>query len=190
MKANLNAILIDHDDSFTFNLRHWLQGFIADVTIINHRALLNYDCLPNLSNYQLVVLSPGPKSPQDYPHTMNWINQIPMEHPILGICLGMQLMTVACGGEVSKYTPPSHGKTSKLKTDLPFQDLTVARYHSLRCSSLDQFNILATSDDLPMWIKHKSKKWIGLQFHPESFLTDGSDQLQNFFKGWINETGH
>lgn len=190
MKANVNAILIDHDDSFTFNLRHWLQGVVNDVTIINHRALLESSTRPQLLENQLIVLSPGPNSPNNYPHTIKWMNEMDAHNPVLGICLGMQLMTLAGGGGVSKYAPPLHGKTSKLKTDLPFGDLSVARYHSLGCSGLDQFKILATSDDLPMWIQHKKKKWMGMQFHPESFLTEKSNLLQNFCLDWLNETSH
>lgn len=181
MKDNLKVILIDHDDSFTFNLRHWLFDFAGEVTIINHREVSEQ----NFSQFDLVVLSPGPKHPQDYPHILTWLNKVSPEKPIFGVCLGMQLMTISAGGQVESYSPPLHGKTSNLISGSNLNNLKVARYHSLKCSGLKQFDILAESDDLPMWIQHQEKKWMAVQFHPESFLTENSARLQHHIKDWI-----
>ncbi|OFZ30543.1 MAG: hypothetical protein A2622_09115 [Bdellovibrionales bacterium RIFCSPHIGHO2_01_FULL_40_29] len=179
----MKALLIDHDDSFTHNLRHWLSAFTDHVEIINHRAVHNQD----FSNYSFIVLSPGPKSPRDYPHMIEWLQKQNPAQPLFGVCLGMQLMAISEGAEVIPYSPPLHGKKSKLKSDiLPFDNIGVARYHSLCCAHLNEFITLATSDQIPMWIQHKSKKWMAVQFHPESFLTEQTFEFQNYLKKWIS----
>ncbi|MFZ3230915.1 MAG: aminodeoxychorismate/anthranilate synthase component II [Pseudobdellovibrio sp.] len=178
----MNALLIDHDDSFTFNLLHWLRGLTDSVEIINHSKIRDQ----NFSNFDFIVLSPGPKNPQDYPNIINWLNTINPHKPIFGVCLGMQLMTIASNGSVTSYAPPRHGKKSVLNSENPvLNKIAVARYHSLKCMGLDQFKILATSDDIPMLIQHQEKKWLGIQFHPESFLTEKTYLFQNFLNNWI-----
>ena len=181
MKDNVKAVLIDHDDSFTFNLRHWLLDFVKQVKIISHREVSEQ----TFTDFDLVVLSPGPKHPQDYPHMLNWLKNVPCEKPIFAVCLGMQLMALTSDGQVESYSPPLHGKTSKLVSKTNLNNLKVARYHSLKCAALNQFDILATSDELPMWIQHQEKKWMAVQFHPESFLTERPDLLQQHLKEWI-----
>lgn len=189
----MNALLIDHDDSFTFNLQHWLQGLAATVEIINHQEINTQD----FSAYDLIVLSPGPKNPYDYPHIIHWLKQNYFLKSIFGVCLGMQLLTVASGGDVNPYTPPFHGKKSKLHIQFnqnnylnELSNIEVARYHSLKCLNLLNFNVLAFSEEadrsqIPMWIEHKNKKWLGVQFHPESFLTEKSYLVQNALKTWM-----
>lgn len=182
MKALSKVLLIDHDDSFTFNLQHWLASFADQVSIINHTELFDQ----NLSEFGLVVLSPGPKHPLDYPHIISFLTESKKTPPIFGVCLGMQLMTIASNGLVETYSPPLHGKTSCLQSDFSeINNLEVARYHSLKCSNLNSFKILASSEDLPMWIQHKTKKWMAVQFHPESFLTANSEAIQSFLLKWI-----
>jgi anthranilate/para-aminobenzoate synthase component II len=184
MKAEIkklkSAILIDHDDSFTFNLQHWLQQFCDVVEIINHTQIRDQ----SFSEFDLIVLSPGPKSPNDYPHILNWLNQFPIK-PIFGVCLGLQLLVTAAGGKISKYSPPLHGKTSTLIGEPKFNGLIVARYHSLFCDQLPNFEILAYADDKPMWAKHFDRKWMGSQFHPESFLTNDTSVFQNYICDWM-----
>ena len=180
----MKALIIDHDDSFTFNLRHWLFAICDDIEIVNHHRIHDQ----NFLEYDLVVLSPGPKSPKDYPHVINWLEKKYFKKPIFGVCLGMQLMTLASGGTVESYSPPQHGKKSKLNTNLPgFKDLEVARYHSLYCSDVSQFDLIALSENIPMWIEHKTHSWLGLQFHPESFLTEKTSLLQNYIRSWIKK---
>jgi len=182
MKDPVHAVLIDHDDSFTFNLRHWLHQFIKHVEILNHREITSQ----RFSETDLIVLSPGPKHPNDYPHILNWLKNYPFNKPIFGVCLGMQMMHVSEGGNVVSYTPPLHGKTSVLSSrDSSLNNLVVARYHSLHCDGETTFQTLATSDDLKMWIQHPQKKWMGVQFHPESFLTENTSVVQNYVKHWL-----
>lgn len=171
------AIIIDHHDSFTWNIKNWLsQSFdvqIIDCAEINAQTNLKAD---------LIVLSPGPKSPNDYSETLNYLKTLPADQCVLGICLGMQMMTVASGGSVTTYSPPLHGKSSALITpNEKLNHLKVARYHSLMCSVIDSYELVAeTEKNIPMIIKHKQKNWIGYQFHPESFLTEKSKVYLDF----------
>ncbi len=184
------ALLIDHDDSFTQNLKHWLRPVFDDVKVIHHSQLNS----ENILDYDLCVLSPGPKSPQDYPQTLSWLRRLDQKTPVFGVCLGMQMMVMTEGGLVKAYSSPKHGKKSKLKILksklAAFNELEVARYHSLKTEiSLEFFDVLAESSDdqIPMWIEHKNKKWMGVQFHPESFLTENSDLYLQFLKSWLQQ---
>jgi anthranilate synthase/aminodeoxychorismate synthase-like glutamine amidotransferase len=177
------ALIVDHDDSFIWNIKFWLQPEF-ETTIINHKYVLDFE---KLNTYDLIILSPGPKHPADYPKSLAILNS-KIKIPILGICLGHQMMTLTSNGVVSTYTPPLHGKKSKLCAAIEkFNHLQVARYHSLRCIPSDDFNILATSQDdhSVMWVEHKNKKQMGLQFHPESFLTEKSDLYRSYILSWM-----
>ena len=95
-------------------------------------------------------------------------------------------MAFQAKNEVSSYSPPYHGKTSQI--NLVFKNNTqkeirIARYHSLKCNINHSFEVLAQVENhIPMIIKHKSKNWLGLQFHPESFLTDSPDDIISYIK--------
>ena len=183
----MKSILIDHDDSFTYNLQHWLRP-LHPVEVINHR-----DLGPDLKA-DFFILSPGPKTPRDYPQVLEFINQLPQSTPVYGVCLGLQMMVHLSDGQISPYSPPLHGKKSRLNVlskEYSFLNNTeVARYHSLHCSGYDPeiFETLAISqeDQTPMWLKHRHKKWMGVQFHPESFLTEKADIHLQFLKNWLN----
>lgn len=189
----MKALLIDHDDSFTQNLKHWLKPLFTEIVVINHlqlREKLNW----NLLNHQfdLFVLSPGPKSPEDYPHTLEMLRSVGPRPAIYGVCLGLQMMAVSCGMSVSTYSPPLHGKTSKLhildSCVQDFEGLAVARYHSIKVDgSSSEFRLLAQSEDdhQPMWFQHQTKRWMAVQFHPESFLTEAAEKHLNFLRTWL-----
>jgi anthranilate synthase/aminodeoxychorismate synthase-like glutamine amidotransferase len=188
-RMNERVLLIDHDDSFTYNLRDWLRPAFAEVTVAHHRSEKVFD-----KPYDLIVLSPGPHSPAYYPHVLQQIKKLNPAQPVLGVCLGLQSLVEVSGGTVSAYTPPLHGKTSQLRIINPsaeksiFEKLHVARYHSLACQGFeDQFNVCAVSedDDRPMWLEHTKKKWIGFQFHPESFLTEKSFLYRDYLVDWM-----
>lgn len=197
----MRAILIDHEDSFTHNLRHWLKPLFSVVDVLPHSHLFQlsiHDLIGHSTQPPLLVLSPGPKTPDDYPNSISLLHEIPAAVPVLGICLGMQLMTRACHGRVQPYSPPKHGKTSQLAISHPDfqalqniqQRLNVARYHSLRIEdpAPEGLEVIARAqdDNSPMWIQHRSKKWMGLQFHPESFLTENSDFHRKALKFWLD----
>jgi len=182
----MKALLIDHDDSFTYNLRNWLRPAFS-VEVRNHR-----DLEANLpeKNFDLIVLSPGPKSPKDYPHIKTFIQNLNSAQRVFGVCLGMQILNECDGGSVLPYTPPLHGKKSKLVvTDAQysaFNNIVVARYHSLQChlSKNTKFEVIAVSenDHLPMLLQHSEKPWTGFQFHPESFLTEKPELFLQYLK--------
>ncbi len=190
----MKALLLDHDDSFTQNLRHWLKPLFQEIVVINHLQLLESQNFNFLSKqFDVLVLSPGPKSPEDYPHSLEMLRSIDKNLAVFGVCLGLQMMALSCGLKVSTYTPPRHGKTSKLlafdSSVQEFNGLSVARYHSIKVDAAsDQFQLLATSadDHQPMWFKHRSKKWMAVQFHPESFLTEAPDLHLGYLKKWLH----
>jgi anthranilate/para-aminobenzoate synthase component II len=178
-------VLVDHDDSFTQNLKWWLLPSFS-VELVDYQQLNGF---APTSEIKLVVLSAGPKSPSDYKLTLNWLKKN-SSIPTLGICLGFQIMTLAENGRVEKYSPVQHGKSCSLKfTDVSRIGFSVARYHSLECLCSTDFNVIAQSefDHKIMWAEHKSKPWIGWQFHPESFLTDDRDFLMAYLLTWINK---
>ena len=91
----MKALLIDHDDSFTYNLQDWLRPIFAEVQVVNHREIEKFsEAIPHTDKpntgliHDLIVLSPGPKSPQDYPHVLEFIKT--QKRPIFGVCLGLQ----------------------------------------------------------------------------------------------------
>jgi anthranilate/para-aminobenzoate synthase component II len=179
----MKALLIDFDDSFTYNLRHWLSPLCSEVVVRNHRDL------SQLPETRLVVLSPGPLHPNNYPHAQTLLQKLPAETFVFGVCLGLQLMVASEGGLVESYSPPLHGKKSKLASRLPVNGMEVARYHSLKCVPTGDFETLATAadDGVPMWLKHKSKNWMGVQFHPESFLTANSEEHLKALSQWVKQ---
>jgi len=184
----MKILLVDHDDSFTYNLQHWLTPLCANIQVVNHR-----DLQKNLQA-NLIVLSPGPKNAIDYPHVLDFISQTSARTAVYGVCLGLQILVHASGGKVSPYTPPLHGKKSKLvilhKNYYSLNHTQVARYHSLYCTDYNKelFDLLAVSDkdQIPMWLKHKQKKWMDVQFHPESFLTEQPELHLKMLIDWLS----
>ncbi len=190
----LNALLIDHYDSFTYNIKSWLTPQF-DVVILPYSHLkeknLKYEFF---NNFNIIIFSPGPKSPQDYPHSLELLKKLKSHIPILGICLGMQMITENYGGKVIPYSPPLHGKISALRflknslNLMPTTEIHIARYHSLQCIQLpDSIELIAETVEthpVNMIIADFKNSVLGFQFHPESFLTEQSDfflqMLQKF----------
>lgn len=161
-----NVLLIDNDDSFTINLRHLLEMVLQiECNLINYRELSSI--VPNEND--LTVISPGPGRPADYPDYSIFRGA---EKPILGICLGMQILNDIYGGRTNHMEECIHGKAESI--DFEGKKINVARYHSLGLDKLaENFEVIArTGTGIPMAIKHKSRPIVGYQFHPESFLTD------------------
>lgn len=185
----MKLTLVDHDDSFTYNLRHWLKPLTSEVKIISH---LDID---KISTTDLLVLSPGPKSPSDYPHVINFLKNKSASYKIFGVCLGLQLMCYSEDIEVLPHDEPTHGKTSHLNIlNLKYahlDNLQVARYHSLYAKNINPSTFCThatdTKNKIPMWVEHTSKSWMAYQFHPESFLTEKSELWLQVLKEWINK---
>jgi len=161
----MRILLLDNDDSFTRNLEHLLVAEIGAVPQVLPHSRLG-EVRP--AEWDLAVLSPGPGSPQDYP---GYGPLLDSGLPVLGVCLGLQIINVHLGGDTGRLSACVHGRTE----DIHFagQPRTVARYHSLHLSRLGEgLEVLAVNrDGVPMAACHSSRPLMGYQFHPESFLT-------------------
>ncbi|MEZ0575704.1 aminodeoxychorismate/anthranilate synthase component II [Halodesulfovibrio aestuarii] len=167
----MRIVLIDNNDSFTRNLEHLLvmaTTFAPDIIPYgeNGAALLTYP----FEQSDLIVISPGPGHPAEY-NAYNGVFE--SEKPVLGICMGMQIINNYFGGTTDRLPDCVHGKTDLLEINGELR--TVARYHSLYLSSIGE-NLRVTSSlsgtNVPMIIEHQTRPVMGLQFHPESFLTE------------------
>jgi para-aminobenzoate synthetase component 2 len=167
-------LLIDNDDSFTINLWHLLaRESNAQINLLNYRQMGSVA----LGDYDLIIISPGPGHPRDYPGYQKLKD---IKIPILGICLGMQIMNDLYGGETGRLNECIHGKAESIEFD--GKKFNVARYHSLGIiKPSEDFEIIAfNKSGFPMAIKHKTRPIIGYQFHPESFLTDKEGYFINY----------
>jgi anthranilate synthase component 2 len=173
-------LMIDNYDSFTYNLVQYLAELKQEVEVYRHDEITIGEIKEK--NPQYIVLSPGPCTPKG-------------EIPILGVCLGHQTIGQAFGGKIIHAKTLMHGKTSKIHhTDQGvFKDLknpfTATRYHSLvieRATLPHCLEVTAWTDDEEiMGVRHKTLPIEGVQFHPESVLTEhGHDLLNNFLKAY------
>jgi len=160
-----NILLIDNYDSFTRNLEHLLAGRLSVVP-----SVLRYDKMPDLDldTYDLIVISPGPGKPSEY---LEYRRLLSCDTPVIGVCLGMQILNELYGGQTERLATCVHGKTDRIVFNGRTMD--VARYHSLYASRVAEcFEVVSSNaDGIPMAIRHKSQPRIGYQFHPESFMT-------------------
>jgi anthranilate synthase/aminodeoxychorismate synthase-like glutamine amidotransferase len=183
----MKLLMIDNYDSFTYNLVQYLQELGAEVvTVRNDRATVD-ELLA--AGYERCVVSPGPCTPDKAGISLEVVRRMPEAGiPTLGVCLGHQALAQAFGGRVVLQAPV-HGKTSVIEHDgrTIFQGLscplTVGRYHSLVVDPElpDCLEASAHSDDVLMALRHRELPAEGVQFHPESVLTDeGKLLLENF----------
>ena len=182
-------VVIDNYDSFTFNLVQMFRSYDLDISVFRADALSVEDVAQQRPDY--VLVSPGPKSPSAAGISTELIRRCQGAFPILGVCLGMQCMNEAFGGTTVHAPVPMHGKTSAVQHDgaglfagVP-APLTVARYHSLAITGIsDSLRVNARSaDGVPMAVQHVHHPLFGVQFHPESFLTQhGFTLAENFLR--------
>lgn len=181
-------LLLDHYDSFTYNLFQSLSMLGEDVHVVRYDEISLEEI--RQMNPKAIVLSPGPGSPNDKLHSLSIIQEFYQTIPMLGVCLGHQLLGVAFGGKIERAINVMHGKVSAVRHShaglfayLP-QPLPVMRYHSLVLENLPTcFNTtaIAMDDQSIMAIQHEKYPLYGLQFHPESIGTrDGDKILQAF----------
>ncbi|RZA26215.1 MAG: aminodeoxychorismate/anthranilate synthase component II [Proteobacteria bacterium] len=182
-------LLIDNYDSFTFNVEQYLGELHQKVkTIRNDQiTLLQIEKMKP----EAIVISPGPGSPDEAGITLSLIQEFAGKIPILGICLGHQAIGQAFGGKVARAPRMMHGKLSSITHDgkglfraLP-KSFDVTRYHSLHVEAKSLPSVLKvtakTEDGIIMGLRHKKFKIEGVQFHPESYLTEhGHKMLENF----------
>ncbi|HEY4741483.1 MAG TPA: aminodeoxychorismate/anthranilate synthase component II [Candidatus Acidoferrales bacterium] len=182
-------LLLDNYDSFTYNLAQYL-GQMGQTLVVKRNDQITLDEIADLAP-ERIVISPGPGTPKQAGISIPIVERFAGKIPILGVCLGHQAIGDAFGGRVIRAKKIMHGKTSEIhhdgKTifrDLP-QDFPATRYHSLiveRKSLPAELEISAeTEDGTIMGLRHRKLKVEGVQFHPESVLTDtGYQLLQNF----------
>ncbi len=187
----MKLLMIDNYDSFTYNLVQYFGELGAEVLVHRNDEITLAD-IEALKPSHLVV-SPGPCSPAEAGISVAAIQHFAGKLPILGVCLGHQSIGAAFGGRIIRAQQLMHGKTSVIHTsqqgvfaDLP-QDYTVNRYHSLaieRSSCPAELEVTAWTDDGEiMGVRHRSLPIEGVQFHPESILTEhGHALLNNFLK--------
>ena len=189
----MKLLMIDNYDSFTYNIVQYLGELGADVSVARNDEITLADIDAQLAAGQLdrLVISPGPCSPAEAGISVAAIQHFAGKLPILGVCLGHQAIGAAFGGTIVRAQQLMHGKTSVMTTTqegvfagLPKQ-FTVNRYHSLsieRATCPACLKVTAWTDDGEiMGVKHTSLDIEGVQFHPESILTEhGHAMLKNF----------
>jgi len=186
-------LMIDNYDSFTYNVVQYCLELGADLKVIRNDEL-TVDEIKEL-HPQKIIISPGPATPNEAGVTLELIKEFSDTTPILGICLGHQSIAQAFGGEVIRARNMMHGKTSQVKIDkdtvifkgLP-EEFRATRYHSLTVNQENLPSIIvptsySTDDHEIMSIEIKDKNIYGVQFHPESIMSEhGYEMLDNFLK--------
>ena len=182
-------LMIDNYDSFTYNLVQYLAEIGQEVKVVRNDKISIEEI--NKLNPQYIVISPGPCTPNEAGISLELIEAFKGKIPILGVCLGHQSIGQAFGGKIIHAQTIMHGKTSKISHNNKgvFKGIKnpfiATRYHSLvidKKSLPNCFDITAWTDDNEiMGIKHKELAIEGVQFHPESILSEhGHDLLKNF----------
>ena len=186
----MKIILIDNYDSFTFNLYHYLSSF-AKVDVLRNDKLDHHYILRK--GYNKIVISPGPGNPNQSGNCLKIVKNLYKKMPILGVCLGHQIIGQIFGSKIIQAKELVHGKTSNILNkkigilkNLP-KKFSATRYHSLvidkKSLSKDLKITSSTSDGTIMGVMHKEYKTHGVQFHPESIKTKyGLKILENFVK--------
>ena len=180
--------LVDNYDSFTYNLFQYLSELGADVHVHRHDAI----DIPGLEALRPthLVISPGPKTPDEAGISVDAIRHFAGAVPVLGVCLGHQAIGQAFGGQVVRGREPVHGKTSDVTHDGKTlfagieNPMTATRYHSLVVEGdlPDVLEVSAWCDgDVIMGLRHKEMAVEGVQFHPESILTSAGKRLLGNF---------
>jgi anthranilate synthase component 2/para-aminobenzoate synthetase component 2 len=181
-------LIIDNYDSFVHNIARYFVELGEQVRVVR-----NDEVEPADLNAKALVISPGPCTPDEAGVSLQVIREYSGQLPILGVCLGHQAIGQVFGGKVVRAKHPMHGDSSAITHDntgvfegLP-QGLTVGRYHSLIVEDVEAtpLRITARVDDGEiMVLTHRVHPTFGVQFHPESILTEhGYDMLKNFLKG-------
>jgi para-aminobenzoate synthetase component 2 len=190
--APRRILVVDNYDSFVFNLVQYLAQLGAECTVRRNDEVRPEDA----TSYDGVLLSPGPGTPEKAGVCVELVRTVGGEVPVLGVCLGHQAIAVAYGGVVEQAPELLHGKTSEVRHDgagvlagLP-SPFTATRYHSLavRDAGLPaELEVTArTESGVVMALRHRDLPVEGVQFHPESVLTEGGHRL---LAGWLAQCG-
>lgn len=190
MTGSKKILVIDNYDSFTWNLVHYLEEIGARTQVIRNDETSTAEALALKPDG--IVLSPGPCTPNEAGICVEVVKQAPADLPILGVCLGHQSIGAAEGGEIITAKEIRHGKISQIRHEngplfegLP-EKFDVVRYHSLSIRPEDLPGTLIadafTADGEIMAVRHTSRPVYGVQFHPESILTEHGHAL---LKNWL-----
>ena len=188
--AMTRVLVIDNYDSFTWNLVHLLGPLATSVEVVRNDAITTDEVLS--SEPDAIVLSPGPCTPNEAGICLDLVKRVSPEIPTFGVCLGLQTIGQVFGGTVSRAPLPMHGKVSEVEhsgqavfrgINGPFK---ATRYHSLivdrETCPADLAVTAETADGLVMGLSHRSLPIHGVQFHPESILSEhGVTIMRNFF---------
>jgi anthranilate synthase/aminodeoxychorismate synthase-like glutamine amidotransferase len=185
----VRVLVLDNYDSFTYNLVQYLGELGADIEVVRNDHATVEDLL--VRGYDRVIVSPGPCTPDEAGISLEAVRRFPLAQvPTLGVCLGHQALVQAWGGRVVKHQPV-HGKTTMVSHDGRTifhglrEPLEVGRYHSLVAdpSLPDVLERSADADGIVMAVRHRELPAEGVQFHPESVLTEqGRELLSNFLE--------
>ena len=187
----MKILLIDNYDSFTFNLFHYLSSLKVNVDVIRNDKITSKEIIKK--KYNRIVISPGPGNPNQSGNCLKIVKSMYNKIPILGVCLGHQIIGQVSGSKIIQAKKLMHGKTSNIVSkkigilkNLP-KNFEATRYHSLiidkKTLSKDLDITAETNDGLIMGVKHKEFNIHGVQFHPESIKTKlGLRVLKNFIK--------
>ncbi|RST31022.1 aminodeoxychorismate/anthranilate synthase component II [Sphingomonas ginkgonis] len=181
------VVMIDNLDSFTFNLVEAVERLGAEVTVLRNTVAPEEALALAEERGALILLSPGPGTPEDSGCCSELIDLARGKVPLFGVCLGHQAIVQRAGGAVQRAPAPVHGKASLLEHDGegPFAGLPspqrIARYHSLSTPAVpESFVVHGEIDGMAMAISHPEALQMGVQFHPESVLTPaGGAMLRN-----------
>ncbi len=184
-------LLIDNNDSFTYNIVDYLRRMVnIEFQVITSSKLV----LSDIEDYNKIIISPGPGLPKDFPLLFDMFDRYVRSKPIFGICLGQQALAEYLGASLKQLNPVVHGQAHAVrvvKSDVIFDRIPdsfqVGLYHSWAVDEQtlsDELEILARSDqDIIMAVKYKNHPVYGVQFHPESYITDhGFTLLENFIE--------
>jgi para-aminobenzoate synthetase component 2 len=186
-----HILLIDNNDSFTYNLKQLFEENNCKVSIVNNLELSHH----KLDNYSAVVISPGPGNPSDYTMLFDFLRDNYSRIKILGVCLGHQVIGEFFGGKNEKLKQVHHGARSPIiisgnsqhfgKID-KYSEINGGRYHSWALSKVNFPDCLVItsvdSEGVIMSFEHKELPIFGIQFHPESYMTDFGDEL---IRAWL-----
>ncbi|WP_323694279.1 aminodeoxychorismate/anthranilate synthase component II [Staphylococcus pseudintermedius] len=185
-------VMIDNKDSFTYNIVDYVEYERQQpVTVIDVEAV-SIEKLKEMQPTALII-SPGPGAPEDYPILFEVVKAFEHTTPMLGVCLGFQLLVTYYGGKIIHAPRPVHGHTTRISHDQSplFQGLPeqfeVMRYHSLMADPMTIAKPLVVSaqneQGIVMAVRHMSRPIDGVQYHPESILSEyGHEQIRNFLR--------
>jgi para-aminobenzoate synthetase component 2 len=193
----VNILVLDNYDSFVYTLNGYLQQLGAETTVMRNDAITEAELPALLQKYDAVLISPGPGTPASAGLSIPTVKYaLDTNYPVFGVCLGHQAIAEAMGGRVESAPELMHGKTSKVNhqdslilNGLP-QGFMATRYHSLAVvpeSVPEQLLVTGqTESGIIMSLQHKTKPIYGVQFHPESVMTEGGYQM---IANWLETLG-